>query len=57
MAEAKSAEQQRTATLEVGDFQSLLKKEFRPKTDRAREHPPDRRFARPRHADYDNNHD
>jgi type VI secretion system protein ImpC len=37
MAEAKSAEQQQTKTVEVGDFQSLLKKEFRPKSDRARE--------------------
>lgn len=38
MAEAKSVEQQSTGTtVEVGDFQSLLKKEFRPKTDRARE--------------------
>ena len=38
MADAKSAEQQQAATTaEVGDFQSLLKKEFRPKTDRARE--------------------
>jgi type VI secretion system protein ImpC len=37
MAEAKSAEQQQGKTLEVSDFQSLLKKEFRPKTDRARE--------------------
>jgi type VI secretion system protein ImpC len=38
MADAKSAEQQQSATtVEVGDFQSLLKKEFRPKTDRARE--------------------
>lgn len=37
MAEAKSAEQQQVKTVEVGDFQSLLKKEFRPKTDRARE--------------------
>jgi type VI secretion system protein ImpC len=38
MAEANSsAQQQPTQTLEVGDFQSLLKKEFRPKSDRARE--------------------
>jgi hypothetical protein len=37
MAEAKTAEQQQTTTLEASDFQSLLKKEFRPKTDRARE--------------------
>lgn len=38
MAEAKSADAQAGATtMEVGDFQSLLTKEFRPKTDRARE--------------------
>ena len=38
MAEAKTAEQQQSGgTLEAGDFQSLLKKEFKPKTDRARE--------------------
>jgi type VI secretion system protein ImpC len=38
MAEATSAEQQQAGTtLEAGDFQSLLKKEFKPKTDRARE--------------------
>lgn len=38
MAEANSSVQQQPAqTLEVSDFQALLKKEFRPKTDRARE--------------------
>jgi type VI secretion system protein ImpC len=38
MAEAKSgAEQQTTQTVEVSDFQALLGKEFRPKTERARE--------------------
>jgi len=38
MAEANSADAQAGATtMEVGDFQSLLTKEFRPKTDRARE--------------------
>src|ERR1044071_4159648 len=39
MAEANSTgeQQQQVKTLEVGDFQSLLKKEFRPKTDRASE--------------------
>src|SRR5688500_1015834 len=38
MAEAKSADQQAAATtFEAGDFQNLLKKEFKPKTDRARE--------------------
>jgi type VI secretion system protein ImpC len=38
MAEAKSAGAEAgTKTMELGDFQSLLSKEFRPKTDRARE--------------------
>jgi type VI secretion system protein ImpC len=38
MADAKIAEQQQgTTTMEVGDFQNLLRKEFKPKTDRARE--------------------
>jgi type VI secretion system protein ImpC len=38
MAEPKSAEQQQSGvTLDAGDFQTLLKKEFKPKTDRARE--------------------
>jgi type VI secretion system protein ImpC len=38
MAEAKSSGQAAQAkTLEAGDFQALLQKEFKPKTDRARE--------------------
>jgi type VI secretion system protein ImpC len=37
MAEVKSTEQQQAATMEASDFQSLLTKEFKPKTDRARE--------------------